>query len=193
MSDARTLTARGAARRTVLLDAAIAVVAEAGSARLTHRTVASTAKVSLASVTYHFSSIDDLRRSMFERALQIVDDQLTETAATGTPDELPRLAADYVIALVEQRRAAVVAMQEMIVAAIHDPALQSTYHAFHHRLAELLSPCVGGYRRGLAVAATLEGLILTALTYPGPDAEDLRQLHAAVLDLINRLRVEPPR
>ncbi len=190
MSDARALTARGAARRTELLDAAIAVVAGAGSARLTHRTVASTARVSLASVTYHFSSIEDLRRSMFERALQIVNDQLTETAATGTAEELPRLAADYVVALVTRRRNSVVAMQEMIVAATHDTALQATYHDFQERLGELLAPCVGGYAPGLAVAAALQGLILTALTYPDVDTG---RLHVSVLELINRLRIQPSR
>ncbi|WP_458083436.1 hypothetical protein [Streptomyces malaysiensis] len=44
MGEARALTARGAARRTALLDAAIAVVAAGGSGSLTHRTVAATAK-----------------------------------------------------------------------------------------------------------------------------------------------------
>jgi DNA-binding transcriptional regulator YbjK len=190
VNEVRTLTARGAARRTALLHAAIDVVAAGGSGSLTHRTVAATAKASLASVTYHFSSIEDLRRSTFERALQIVNDQLTETAATGTPDELPRLAADYVVALVTHHRSAATAVQEMIVAATHDPSLRPTFHTYHERLAELLSPCVGGRTAGFAVAATLQGLIVTALTYPDLDAG---RFHASVLDQINRLRVDLPR
>ncbi|MFG3289167.1 TetR/AcrR family transcriptional regulator [Streptomyces sp. NPDC048179] len=189
MNEARTLTARGAARRTALLDAAIAVVAAGGSGSLTHRTVAATAKASLASVTYHFSSIEDLRRSMFERALQIVDDQLTATAATGAPDELPKLAADYVVTLITHHRSAAAAVQEMIVAATHDPALRPTFHAYHERLAELLSPCVGGRTAGFAVAATLQGLIVTALTYPDLDTGCF---HASVVDEIDRLSVDLP-
>ncbi|MEU2867426.1 TetR/AcrR family transcriptional regulator [Streptomyces mirabilis] len=188
MSGARALTARGAARRTALLDAAIAVVAASGSGSLTHRTVAATAKVSLASVTYHFSSIEDLRRSMFERALEIVSDQLTETSATGVADELPRLAADYVVALVTRHRKAAAAVQEMVVAATHDPALRPTFHEYHMRIADLLSPCVGGLDAGFAVAATLQGQVVTALTYPDLDIDCF---HASVLDLIERLRVDP--
>ncbi|GAA2694658.1 MULTISPECIES: TetR family transcriptional regulator [Actinosynnema] len=188
VNDGRALTARGAQRRTELLDAAIAVVAAGGSGVLTHRAVAATAHASLASVTYHFSSIEDLRRSMFERALQVVDDRLTATAATGPPEELPRLAADYVLALVTEHRDAAAAVQEMIVAAAHDPALRPTFHAYHEHLAEHLAPCVGGRTAGLAVAATLQGLVLTALAHPDLEPETF---HAAVLDLIDRLRVDP--
>ncbi|MCS7476966.1 TetR/AcrR family transcriptional regulator [Umezawaea endophytica] len=184
MTGCRVLTTRGAARRTALLDAAIAVVAESGSGSLTHRTVASTAKASLASVSYHFSSIEDLRRSMFERALEVVDGQLTETAAAGTPNDLPRLMADYVVALLTRHRSAAAAVQEMIVAATHDAALRSTFHEYHERLADLLAPCVGGRAAGLAVAASVQGLIVTALTYPGSDTDGF---HAAVVDLIDRV------
>ncbi|GAB7042521.1 MULTISPECIES: TetR/AcrR family transcriptional regulator [Catenuloplanes] len=184
MNDVRGLTVRGAARRAALLDAAVSVVASTGSGGLTHRAVAATAKVSLASVTYHFSSIEDLRRALFEHALQIIDDQLTATAATGTPDELPRLMADYVVALVTRRGEAAAAVQELIVAAIRDPALRSTYHDHHQRVATLLTPCVGEHTLGLAVAASIQGLIVTALTYPDLDTVEL---HAAIVTLINQV------
>ncbi|AXX30710.1 Transcriptional regulator, TetR family [Actinosynnema pretiosum subsp. pretiosum] len=182
------MTACGAQRRTDLLDAAVSLVASGGSGSLTHRAVAAAAEVSLASVTYHFPSIEDLRRSMFERALQVVDDRLTATAATGPPSELPGLAADYVLALVTEHRDAAAAVQEMIVAAAHDPALRPTFHAYHERLADRLAPCVGGRTAGLAVAATLQGLVLTALAHPDLEPE---VFHGAVLDLVDRLRVAP--
>lgn len=101
---------------------------------------------------------------MFERALQVVDDRLTAMAATGPPEELPRPAADHVL------------------------ALRPVFHAYHERLAEHLAPCVGGRTAGLAVAATLQGLVLTALAHPDLEPETF---HAAVLDLIDRLRVDP--
>ncbi|MDQ0815326.1 DNA-binding transcriptional regulator YbjK [Streptomyces sp. B3I7] len=188
MSEVRTLTARGAARRTALLDAAIAVVAEGGSGSLTHRNVAATAKASLASVTYHFSSIEELRRAMFERALQIVSDQLTEPPPTVTAEELPGLVADYVVSLVTEHRDAAAAVQEMVVAATHDPALRPTFHEYHARIAEMMAPCVGGVTAGFAMAAVLQGQVLTALTYPDLDIDCF---HASVLDLIRRLGAHP--
>jgi TetR/AcrR family transcriptional regulator, regulator of biofilm formation and stress response len=184
VNDVRGLTVRGAARRAVLLDAAVSVVASAGSGSLTHRAVAATAKVSLASVTYHFSSIEDLRRALFEHALRIIDDQLTATAATGTPAELPRLMADYVTALVTRHGEAATAVQELIVAAVRDPDLRSAFHDHHRHVADLLTPCVGEHAVGLAVGAAIQGLIVTALTYPGLDTGEL---HAAIVTLIDRV------
>ena len=58
-------TDRGRARRTAILDAAIAVVARDGTGAVTHRAVAKLAKVPLAATTYYFASRDDLLREAF--------------------------------------------------------------------------------------------------------------------------------
>ncbi len=190
MDGQRTLTTRGAARRAALLDAAISVVASGGSGSLTHRAVAASADVSLASVTYHFASIEELRRSTFARALAVLDDELARAAENGgSLERMPRVYADYVAALLTQHRDAVVTVNEMVVAANHDEHLRPTFHAYQEHFAELLDPCVGGREAGLMVAAALQGLILTAVTYRGEEvADDGARWRAAVVDLISRVR-----
>lgn len=189
----RILTVRGAARRAALLDAAISVVADNGSGALTHRAVASTAQVSLASVTYHFASIEELRTSTFERALGVLDDELTRAAQDGgTLERMPRVYANYVVALLTEHRQATMTVNEMIVAASHDDNLRPTFHTYQQRFAGLLDHCVGGHEAGLMVAAALQGLILSALTYPHEgtaDHGDTAPWRAAVVDLIDRVRL----
>ena len=188
-----TLTVRGAARRAALLEAAISVVAAGGSGALTHRAVASTAQVSLASVTYHFASIEELRRSAFESALEVLDDELARSVETrgGTMERMPDVFAEYVVALLTQHREAVVTVNEMIVAAGHDDRLRPTFHAHQDHFAGLLAPCVGGQEAGLMVAAALQGLILSAVTYQdGPPAagDAAPRWRATVIDRISRVR-----
>ena len=195
MGGQRSLTTRGAARRAALLDAAICVVAVAGSGGLTHRAVAANARVSLASVSYHFASIDELRNSTFERALAVLDEELTRAAETGggTLERMPSVFADYVMALLTRHRQAAVTVSEMIVAASRDDHLRPTFHAYQEHLAGLLDPCVGGPEAGLMVAAALQGLILSALTYKDTetaDGTDAPAWRAAVVDLINGLRLQ---
>ncbi|MER7230161.1 TetR family transcriptional regulator [Streptomyces olivaceus] len=187
MSSERTLTARGAARRSALLDAAADIVAGSGSGALTCRAVASTAAVSLASVTYHFASIEDLRRSMSERAVQLVGDELARTVADRPSGELPGLVADGVVALLAEHRSSVAVVQQTLLAAAHDSSARAVAHSFQQRVAALLAPAVGGGERGAAVAAALQGLVLAALADPGlaPD-----RLHASVLDLVDHMREE---
>lgn len=193
MRELRTLTARGAARRGDLLDAAMSVVAAGGSSTLTHRALAAVAQVSLASITYHFSSIDELRRLTFERALAVLEDELTRAVHThgGTTERMPRVFAEYVVALLTRHRAAVVTVNEMIVAASHDTHLAPIFHAYQEHLAELLAPCVGGRQAGLMAAAALQGLLLSAVTdddETSPAGGDAPRWRAAVVDLITRLR-----
>ncbi|OZD12569.1 hypothetical protein CH253_19060 [Rhodococcus sp. 06-156-3C] len=188
----RTLTARGVERRDALLDAAMSVVAGAGASSLTHRAVAAEASVSLASTTYHFASIEDLRSATFERALMVLDNQLSSAVDSfgGSIERMPRVFAEYVGALLTNHRHAVVTVNEMIVAASHDDHLRMSFHAHQHHFAELLAPCVGGQDAGVMVAAALQGLILSAVTYDHADTavDESARWKNAVIDLIERVR-----
>ncbi|WP_301124960.1 TetR/AcrR family transcriptional regulator [Streptomyces cacaoi] len=177
MQEERARSSRGAARRAALLEAAAGVVADHGSGSLTHRAVAARAQVSLASVTYHFSSIEDLRRSMFAHAGRVVGMEITASFATGAPGlaDLPVMAGDFAVALLTRRREATAAVLEMTVAAAHDPALRETFRYFHERLGELLAPSVGGAEAGLAAASALIGLVLCAVPRAELDTEDFRR------------------
>ncbi|MEZ0094821.1 TetR/AcrR family transcriptional regulator [Streptacidiphilus sp. EB129] len=185
--------ARGEARRELLLDAAVRVVGEQGAGALTHRAVAAGAAVSLASVTYHYPSIDDLRRATFEHAGSRIGLEfralVTRTAAR--PDALPALCGDFTAHLVTDRRTDAVAVFEMIIATGHDPDLGPVKGLLDRRLARLLEPYVGSQAAALTVTAALQGLVLTALT-PDP-ARDPQWLRAAVTDLVRRYRATTPR
>ena len=182
---------RGRARRELLLDAAVAVIASAGSGNLTHRAVASKAQVSLASVTYHFPGIDDLRAAAFDFAgsrIGLAFRALVESSEAGS-DAFPDLTADYATTLVGARRVDTIAVYEMILAASHDDALKPVIHELDGHLADLLTPYVGDRSTALNVGSGIQGLILSHLARG--DATDPGVLHDAVADLIRRYATSP--
>jgi DNA-binding transcriptional regulator YbjK len=183
--------ARGEARRALLLDAAVHIVGEQGAGALTHRSVATRAAVSLASVTYHYPSIDDLRRATFEHAGSRIGLEfralISHTAAQ--PDALPELCGDFTAHLVADRRTDAIAVFEMVVATGHDSELGPVKGLLDQRLARLLEPYLGSTGAALTVTAAMQGLVLTALT-PDP-ARDPQWLRDAVTDLIRRYRTTP--
>jgi DNA-binding transcriptional regulator YbjK len=179
---------RGRARRELLLDAAIAVIATQGASQLTHRAVASEARVSLASVTYHFPGIDDLRREAFEHAgsrIGLAFRALIK-AQGGRPDDIPEITADYVATLVEERRQDTVAVFEMILAARHSEPLRPVIRQLNGHLADLLTAYVGDRRTGLTVGASIQGLVLNHLGQPG--SASVRSLRDAVADVVRRFK-----
>lgn len=72
---------RGDASREVILVAACEVVTDEGVHALTHRKVAAVAGVSLARVSYHFPTIDDLMVSASLRYLEAFDARLRASTA----------------------------------------------------------------------------------------------------------------
>ncbi len=56
----RTRQARGERRREAILEAALRVIAKRGVSAVTHRAIASEARVPLSSTTYYFESLDEL-------------------------------------------------------------------------------------------------------------------------------------
>lgn len=182
---------RGRARRELLLDAAVAVIASAGSGRLTHRSVASEAGVSLASVTYHFPGIDDLRAAAFDFAgsrIGLAFRALVESSGTRLAD-FPDLTAAYATTLVGVRRVDTIAVYEMIIAANHDDALKPVVRELDGHLADLLTPYVGDRSTALNVGSSIQGLILSQLARGDP--ADPGVLHDAVADLIRRYASSP--
>ncbi|HEX9537555.1 MAG TPA: TetR family transcriptional regulator [Streptosporangiaceae bacterium] len=183
--------ARGDARKTLLLDAAVRIVGEQGLGALTHRAVAAGAAVSLASVTYHYPSIDDLRRATFEHAGSRIGLEFVGLIAhTATePDALPDICGDFTTHLVTERRTDTIAVFEMILAAGHDPELGPVKGLLDQRLAQLLAPYVGSEGAAFTVTAAMQGLVLTALALDR--ARDPGWLRGAVSDLIRRYRAIP--
>jgi DNA-binding transcriptional regulator YbjK len=169
------------------LDAALRVVARDGAGALTHRAAAGEAGVSLASVTYHFDSIQELRRATFDHAGSIVGLAFRSRvlAAGADSEDAGVILADYATTLMADRREATVAVFEMITAASHDRELRPVVDLLNDRLAALLEPYVGSRRQALTVAAAVQGLVLMGLATDRNTHDDL---HAACLDLITRFR-----
>ncbi len=179
---------RGRIRRELLLDAAVSVIASRGASQLTHRSVAAAAGVSLASVTYHFPGIDDLRSAAFDFAgsrIGLAFRALVE-AQGGNVSGIPELTADYVVMLVGVNRKDTLAVYEMILAACHDDALKPIVRELHGHLADLLVPYVGTAAAALAVGSSIQGLILTHLAGAAPD--QTMALREATADLVSRYR-----
>jgi TetR/AcrR family transcriptional regulator, regulator of biofilm formation and stress response len=178
--------ARGAARRTLLLDAAIRIVADRGSGSLTHRAVAEGARVSIASVTYHFPSIGDLRRETFEHAGSSIGLELAGLvlAASTRIEDTPEICAAFAVRLVAERRVETAAVFELIVAAAHDEELRPLVVLYNERLTELLAPYERDQRSAQIVGAAIQGLLIVHLA--GPVRVDPSALGEAVADLIRR-------
>jgi DNA-binding transcriptional regulator YbjK len=166
------------------------VVARDGAGNLTHRATAAEAGVSLASVTYHFPSIQGLRRATFDHAGSSVGLAFRARVLADDVDaeDVGATLSDYATTLVVERREATVAVFEMITAATHDRELRPVVEVLNARLAGLLEPYVGNPRQARTAAAAVQGLILTALATGLESPDDLR---AAVLELITRFRAQP--
>jgi TetR/AcrR family transcriptional regulator, regulator of biofilm formation and stress response len=178
--------ARGAARRALLLDAAVRVVADSGSGSLTHRSVAAGAGVSIASVTYHFPSIGDLRRGTLEHAGSSIGLELAGLvlAASTRVEKTPEICAAFAVRLVADRRIETAAVFELIVAAAHDEELRPVVALYNDRLTDLLAPYEGDRRSAQIVGAAIQGLLIVHLASPFPVDPDA--LGQAVADLIRR-------
>lgn len=183
---------RGRARRELLLDAAVAVIATNGSGLLTHRAVAAEAGVSLASVTYHFPGIAELRQASFDHAgsrIGLAFRALVE-AHRDEPHRLPELTGGHARTLVGQSRQDTLAVYEMILASSHDESLRPVIRELDGHLADLLTEYVGGRETGLVVASAIQGLILSHLARgDSADADstaDSTALAHAVADLVHR-------
>jgi TetR/AcrR family transcriptional regulator, regulator of biofilm formation and stress response len=184
---------RGTTRKTLLLDAAVRIVAELGANALTHRAVAKDAEVSLASVTYHFPSSEALRSSTYEYAGSRIGQEFArlvlETASNL--EALPDICAGFTVRLVTAYRIDTMTVFEMIVAAGHDPRLSSVTKLLNERLAKLLEPYLGSNQAAYTVSAAIQGLVLTALAIDRPNCR--KWLRSSVSDLIRRYRILLPR
>ena len=178
--------ARGATRRSLLLESAIRIVADRGSGSLTHRAVADEAHVSVASVTYHFPSINDLRRETLEQAGSSIGLELAGLvlAAATRVEETPEICAAFATRLVVERRVETAAVFELIVAAAHDEKLRPVVALYNDRLTNLLAPYEGDQRRARIAGAAIQGLLIVHLASPLP--ADPAALGEGVADLIRR-------
>ena len=123
-------------RRDRLIDAAVAVIAERGVAGTTHREIARTADVPLGSMTYHFSSLEEVLAEAFTRhadsAARVFDERMRAARDRDA-------AVEAVITLVSHDLLGtgsgrdVVLAAELYVAAARNPALKAVTQAWMAR------------------------------------------------------------
>ena len=122
----RSMRARGRARRELLLDATLAIIAERGIAGVTHRSVAAAAGVPHSSTTYFFDSLDDMIGEAVAHAMATEFDRLQEfRALLESGSNSPGAAIDEFVEIVRQQSDEnSVAQFEIYLFASRHPALR---------------------------------------------------------------------
>jgi TetR/AcrR family transcriptional regulator, regulator of biofilm formation and stress response len=157
-------------RKDRIVDAAIEVIAEHGVAGTTHRLIAAAADVPLGSLTYHFSSLEDLRAQAFRRHAERMSvryaahldgvqthEQLVEAVTDLIHGDAGADAHDWAVAY------------ELYLAALRDPALRAVTETWMRTSRAVLERFVDpATARG--VDALIEGLVMhkTLSTSPLP-------------------------
>ena len=166
-------------RKGRILDAAIDVIAEHGVAGATHRLIAAAADVPLGSLTYHFSSLEDLRAQAFQRHTERMSviyaahfdgvrtrAQFVEAVTDLIDGDAGADTHDWAIAY------------ELYLAALRDPALRAVTESWMRTSRAVLERFVDPITaRG--VDALVEGLVMhkTLSTSPLP-REQIRSIVA---------------
>jgi TetR/AcrR family transcriptional regulator, regulator of biofilm formation and stress response len=155
-------------RHDRIVEAAIEVIAERGVAGTTHRLIAAAADVTLGSLTYHFTGLDDLRAQAFAlHAERMAVRYEAHFAAVRTTEDV----VDAVTALVhadadaDDRDWAVA--YELYLAALRDPSLRTVTESWMRRSRSVLERFVDPVTaRGLD--ALVEGLVMHEVLSTGP-------------------------
>jgi DNA-binding transcriptional regulator YbjK len=186
---------RGAARREVLLRAALRIVGETGPEAVTHRRVAEVAGLPLASTTYWFSSKEELLAAALELAAHDDVSRLRETAArlgaAADPiDSIVTLILSPVGEALRTSRASLIAAYALWLEAARRPGLRelstSWTDAYRNALADVLERAGSADPRQDAqlLVAAADGLVMDQLARG--DSSDLlpplRRIAAALLD-----------
>ena len=120
---------RGAARRELLLDAVLRILADTGADAVTHRRVAAVARLPLASTTYWFDSKEQLLTAALELAAQRDVARLQDLARpladrAVTVDAIVDAIVDPVDAAHPSNRGSLMATYALMLEAARRPALQ---------------------------------------------------------------------
>lgn len=173
--------ARAERTRTAILGASVKLIALGGLPALTQRRVASEAGTSLASVTYHFPSLDDLTCAALEEASRQVMDRarrLREEVGDECDDPLSA-AAGLLIAEITDPESPVGVMLEGTLAARRRPILRPALDAAQAELEAVFTPFMESAEDARALARAFQGIALWGISR-GSDA-DQSEIHAALV------------
>jgi DNA-binding transcriptional regulator YbjK len=153
---------RGEQRRNELLRATLAVIERDGVAGVSHRAVAAQADVSVASITYHYPTLDDLLVAALTWA---ADDLAAELHGWGS--ELGARPADELARLIEhslvRRRGRTLALYELYLYAARRPELRPAAGAWLEPLTDIARAFTADPEKAGLLVAALDGLLMQAL------------------------------
>ncbi|WP_327586058.1 TetR family transcriptional regulator [Nonomuraea sp. NBC_00507] len=162
-------------RRDRLIDAALTVIAERGVAGTTHREIARVADVPLGSMTYHFTSLEEVLAEAFTRHADFVA-RVFDERLSAAPDQ--DAAIEAVITLVADdllgSQDDLVLSVELYVAAARHPALRAVTQAWMARSRQALERHFDA-TTARELDALIEGLVLhSALSTDPMTPEQIR-------------------
>jgi DNA-binding transcriptional regulator YbjK len=184
-------------RRTEILDGALAVLAEQGMRGLTHRAVDAAAGLPVGSTSYYFRSRSALVGGCVARLLEL-DLAVEVPVVRAAPVDLDGLAGALTgvgVAMATVQRHRTMARYELSLAAVRDPDLRAALV----RGGDTIRGLASGALRALhaldpdaaaaELAATLDGLVLTALVRGPHDPDALAAWLRPALSRV--LRAQP--
>ena len=151
-----------------IVDAALDVIAQHGVPNTTHRLIAAAADVPLGSLTYHFTSLEELRARAFTRHAERMAD--VYEAHFSQVEDVPDL-VEAVTALVhgdagaDARDWAIA--YELYLAALRDPALRTVTESWMRRSRSVLERFVDP-TTARWVDALVEGLVMHKILSTAP-------------------------
>ncbi|MFG2037846.1 TetR/AcrR family transcriptional regulator [Dactylosporangium sp. NPDC048998] len=164
-------------RKDRIIDAAIEVIAEHGVAGTTHRLIAVAADVPLGSLTYHFSSLEDLRAQAFRRHAQRMS-VIYEAHFRGveTREELVEAVTDLIDGDAGANAGDWAIAYELYLAALREPALREITEAWMRTSRSVLERFVDP-TTARGVDALIEGLVMHKTLSTGPvSRQDIRAI-----------------
>ncbi|NTX38984.1 TetR family transcriptional regulator [Myxococcus sp. CA033] len=160
-------------RRDRIIDAALSVIAEGGVAGTSHRRVADRAGVPLGSMTYHFTSMDELLREAFTRFAERVSERFTaRLSAVASRDELATAIVDLVHKDLVAGPDDLVLTLELYTLAARKPAFRQITHDWMRRSRAVLEQHVDA-RTAHKLDALIEGLFIHVSLDPTPHGRDV--------------------
>lgn len=158
---------RGHERRTAIVEAAAALIEEAGYDAVSHRAVAARAAVPLGSTTYYFASLADLRRDavalLVEREAAAAEVLATRISrARRRPDTVAHLVLQllYGVDGLDDRTTLIVIIDRLVQSARY-PEVRRSVQAGRERLEDAIADVLD--RSGFAVDPTSDRTLLTTL------------------------------
>ncbi|MDD7967256.1 TetR/AcrR family transcriptional regulator [Actinomycetospora lemnae] len=179
-------------RRDVLADAAITVLARAGSRGLTHRAVDAAAGLAEGTSSYYFRTRSALLQACVERmAARTLAEMPAGTGAPATVDDLVAVCIATVGRWLAHDHERLLARWELALESTRRPELEAALRAAGARVRERVAATLDGLgiadpaRRADDLVACLDGLAFDQLAGAGRPPRDAAGLRASITDVVH--------